>query len=576
MRIRRSFAHGALGATLAAAVSLAAAPAAAQQAAPLPKVDEPIRFNFDVYAGVLYRVGDVVPKDAEPNVALRRGGGLVGLDALILPKRWIGAGVGYERAFFGREHEDVANGAFTDKSRTWDALWFLGRVYPWQNDTLGLFVQLGVGPVWQHISASGLAVAQNGSGVATLDPFSCTGNDAAGLGLRGGVGVDITFSNVVGLTAQIGADHVRGSSGSLDSCAAGAGPSTFLAGRLGLSFGTHRTTVAPTDRDNDGIFDATDACPEVKGPPSADPKKNGCPPTDRDHDSVLDDNDACPDEPGITNADPQKNGCPRRDRDHDSVFDEEDACPDQPGVTDADPKKNGCPPPSDRDKDSVIDDKDACPDLAGVATADPATNGCPPDTDGDGIRDDKDACPNEKGVPNEADPAKHGCPLVVFTEKEIQINEQVQFEVDRAVIRPASDPLLDQIAQVIKAHPEIKKIEIQGHTDDSGAKQHNKILSTSRAESVRKALIKRGLKDKLFVAKGYGQETPLVPNDSDANKAKNRRVQFKLIEKTETPPKTDQKQGAAPDAKPADPAATKPAAPATKPADGGSIVKPRK
>ena len=65
---------------------------------------------------------------------------------------------------------------------------------------------------------------------------------------------------------------------------------------------------------------------------------------------------------------------------------------------------------------------------------------------------------------------------MVFTEKEIEINEQVQFEVDRAVIRPASDPLLDQIVQVIKAHPEIKKIEIQGHTDDTGAQQHNKIL----------------------------------------------------------------------------------------------------
>jgi OmpA-OmpF porin, OOP family len=158
----------------------------------------------------------------------------------------------------------------------------------------------------------------------------------------------------------------------------------------------------------------------------------------------------------------------------------------------------------------------------------------------------------------------------VFTEKEIEINEQVQFEFDRAVIRPASDALLDQIVQVIKAHPEIKKLEIQGHTDNTGAKQHNKILSASRAEAVRKALIKRGLKDNLLVAKGYGQESQLVENDSEANKAKNRRVQFKILEKGEVAPKAEQKQGAAPDAKPADPK-TAPTPPAT-----GPVLKPRK
>ncbi len=169
-------------------------------------------------------------------------------------------------------------------------------------------------------------------------------------------------------------------------------------------------------------------------------------------------------------------------------------------------------------------------------------------------------------MPNEANPAKHGCPLVVFTEKEIEINEQVQFEVDRAIIRPASDPLLDQIVQVIKAHPEIKKLEIQGYTDNTGAKQHNKILSGSRAEAVRKALIKRGIKDKLLVAKGYGQDNPLVENDSEANKAKNRRVQFKILEKDAVAPKSEQKDGAAPDAKPAD----------AKPAPATPAIKPRK
>ena len=124
MRIRRTFALGALSATLAAAVGLAPAPAAAQQPSPPPKVDEPVRFNFDLYAGGLYRVGDLATANA---VDLARGGGLVGLDAHILPKRVFGVGIGYERAFFGRERKDFGNGAITEQSRSWDALWFLAR-----------------------------------------------------------------------------------------------------------------------------------------------------------------------------------------------------------------------------------------------------------------------------------------------------------------------------------------------------------------------------------------------------------------------------------------------------------------
>ncbi len=569
MRIRRSFA---LGATLAAAVSLAAAPAAAQQASPPPKADEPIRFNFDLYAGLLYRVGDLTTTDTSKPVNFARGGGLVGVDALILPKRAFGVGVGYERAFFGRERADFGNGSFTEQSRSWDAIWLLGRVYPWQNDNFAFFVQIGLGPVWQHVGASGTTLVTNGSGVTSVDPYACRGNDSAGFGLRGGLGLDVGISNLIGLTAQLGADHVRGSSASLDRCAAGAGASTFLAARLGLSIGTGRETPAPTDRDGDGIFDEKDACPDVKGPANADALKNGCPPSDRDHDGIFDEQDACPADAGYPNADPKKNGCPSSDKDKDGILDDQDACPDEPGVANPDPKKNGCPL-SDRDNDKIIDDNDACPDIPGIATGDAKTNGCPPDSDGDGIRDDKDACPNEKGAPNETNPSKNGCPLVVLTEKEIEINEQVQFEVDRAVIRPASNALLDQIAQVIKDHPEIKKMEIQGHTDNTGPKQHNKTLSGSRAEAVRKALLKRGVKENRLVAKGFGQENPLVENDSDANKAKNRRVQFKIIEKAEAAPKSEQKKGDAPDAKPADPKAAAPT-PATAPT--GPVIKPRK
>jgi outer membrane protein OmpA-like peptidoglycan-associated protein len=84
-----------------------------------------------------------------------------------------------------------------------------------------------------------------------------------------------------------------------------------------------------------------DACPDVPGRPSSDPKKNGCPP-DRDGDGVPDDKDACPDDAGVPANDPATNGCPP-DRDGDGIPDKEDACPDAPGPAATDPKRNGCP-----------------------------------------------------------------------------------------------------------------------------------------------------------------------------------------------------------------------------------------
>jgi outer membrane protein OmpA-like peptidoglycan-associated protein len=289
------------------------------------------------------------------------------------------------------------------------------------------------------------------------------------------------------------------------------------------------------DRDHDGIADGDDACPDVAGVASSDRSKNGCPPVeapkDRDKDGILDADDACPGVPGVASTDKAKHGCPLpEDRDHDGILDGDDACPDVAGVADPDPKKNGCPPPRDTDGDGIPDEKDACVDIKGVATQDPATNGCPPDTDGDGIRDDKDACPTDKGNAD-PDPAKNGCPTVRVTETEISILEQVQFDSAKATIKKASDPLLDKAAQALKEHPELLKLEIQGHTDTTGARGFNQALSQSRAEAVKKAMTKRGIDPKRLTAKGYGQDQPLASNDTPEGRSTNRRVQFKIIEK---------------------------------------------
>lgn len=284
------------------------------------------------------------------------------------------------------------------------------------------------------------------------------------------------------------------------------------------------------DRDHDGIPDSEDACPDVPGVRDPDPKKNGCPPPaaplDRDHDGIIDSDDACPDDPGPHTNDPKTNGCP--DKDKDGIVDRWDACPDIPGVADPDPKKNGCPP--DRDGDGIPDADDACPDVPGVKDADPKKNGCPPDRDADGIVDAEDACPDIPG-PRDQDPKKNGCPLVVVTEKEIKIMEQVKFKFDSAEILKESDGILDAVKAVLVSHPEIKKIRIEGHTDNVGRPEYNKALSEKRASSVMKWLTDHGVAKDRLIAKGYGQEQPIDKNDTDAGRANNRRVAFTILDR---------------------------------------------
>ena len=179
----------------------------------------------------------------------------------------------------------------------------------------------------------------------------------------------------------------------------------------------------------------------------------------------------------------------------------------------------------------MFDKDDACADIPGIKTEDPATNGCPGDSDGDKIRDDKDACPNEKGAAD-ADPKQNGCPKAVrVTETEVIILQQVQFDTAKSTIKKVSDQLLDEVAGVLKEHPEIVRIEVQGHTDDRGAKKMNEKRSDDRAKAVMAALVKRGIDAGRLSAKGYGPNVPVGDNKTDEGRQKNRRVQFVILEK---------------------------------------------
>ncbi len=292
-----------------------------------------------------------------------------------------------------------------------------------------------------------------------------------------------------------------------------------------------------SDLDKDGIYDDQDACPNVPGVRTSDPATNGCPPPplpDRDRDGIVDRDDACPDVMGVRTNDPATNGCPPPppDRDGDGVPDSDDACPDVAGVRTNDPKTNGCPP--DRDGDGILDKDDACPDVAGIKTDDPKTNGCPDtDRDKDGILNDADACPDQAG-PKSEDPKTSGCPRVFIMNGLIKILEQPKFDFNKAKIKPESDSLLTEVAKVMTDHPEIKRVRVEGHTDNKGGAAYNVKLSQQRADSVINWLSSHGIAVDRLVAKGMGLTTPLVPNDTEANRALNRRVEFHIEDQAET------------------------------------------
>ena len=119
----------------------------------------------------------------------------------------------------------------------------------------------------------------------------------------------------------------------------------------------------------------------------------------------------------------------------------------------------------------------------------------------------------------------------VETQHELKLKKKVHFEHDSAKILPDSMSLVQETADVLKQRPEIRLIEIQGHTDNTGTPAYNKRLSQERADAVRTALIELGIKPSRLTAKGYGQDKPLVPNISDRNRAMNRRVQLIIKEK---------------------------------------------
>jgi outer membrane protein OmpA-like peptidoglycan-associated protein len=230
------------------------------------------------------------------------------------------------------------------------------------------------------------------------------------------------------------------------------------------------------------------------------------PPADSDHDGVLDRDDACPAEMGVPPS-----GCPA-DTDKDGVLDRDDYCPKEAG-----PAPKGCPIiDTDPDKDGVPLPCDQCPDEVGVKP-----DGCPiRDTDGDGILDDKDKCPKEPETKNGFED-DDGCPD--------KLPEGIYFDQGKATIRKQSTAKLDGAVKVLKEFPSIS-MEISGHTSSEGDKAFNDKLSQDRADSVKQWLVDKGISSDRLKTRGAGPSEPIADNKTAAGKAKNRRIEFKVLQ----------------------------------------------
>lgn len=328
-------------------------------------------------------------------------------------------------------------------------------------------------------------------------------------------------------------------------------------GRMELSYGNGR-------RGEDHILFADEMIKEADSKSlhtlCQDPKTQ-----DRDKDGIIDQEDKCPDTPGVK----QYFGCPNPDSDGDGVC---DAWVSESGLTsafsckgvDSCPKEQGelayagCSNP-DTDGDGLCNkwvktaglekefartckNTDLCEDVHGLAEF----QGCPnPDSDKDTVCDPwvseknmasaftnctgTDKCPFEKGLVEE-----NGCPpprkYIVVTDTQIELKEQFFFATNKTKVLSKSEPLLNEIADVLKENPTIH-ISIEGHTDSSGRYKSNVKLSQGRAKSVMQELIKRGIDKNRMVSAGFGPDKPIDTNDTPEGRANNRRVELRITQR---------------------------------------------
>lgn len=292
------------------------------------------------------------------------------------------------------------------------------------------------------------------------------------------------------------------------------------------------------------------------------------PPADTDGDGMNDEVDGCPEEAEDFDEFEDENGCPDTDNDGDEVLDAADGAPNDPEDRDSFEDEDGVPDP-DNDGDGLLDGSDRCPTEAEDVDQIQDADGCPEqDADSDTVPDPDDHCPLTPGLAAHSNPECIGCPALACTDPRgsIRILQRIEFETDRDVLRPESDPVLQAVREILATNDQIRKLRVEGHTDDRGNDAHNLDLSRRRATSVMRWLVEHGIAAERLESEGYGETRPLVPNRG-AGRQTNRRVEFRITDPAPPAEAATPGPDAAPGAAPAPaPAPDAPAAPAPAPA----------
>jgi outer membrane protein OmpA-like peptidoglycan-associated protein len=257
-------------------------------------------------------------------------------------------------------------------------------------------------------------------------------------------------------------------------------------------------SAAGMDSDSDGVPDGQDQCPNQAEDHDGFQDDDGCPDLDNDGDGIPDRTDKCPNEPEDKDGYQDDDGCPEVDNDGDGIPDAQDKCPNDP-----------------EDRDGFQDD-DGCPDL---------------DNDGDGIADAQDKCPNEPETRNGIDD-DDGCPDsggTAMPTGRVDLREVLTFDAQKSTLTKTAASELDRMAERLRSNPQVKRVRIEGHADKGEGKRAF-VLSQARADAAREYLIKRGVEAERLQSVGYGDSRPAATTNTADARAKNRRVEFIVVE----------------------------------------------
>lgn len=290
------------------------------------------------------------------------------------------------------------------------------------------------------------------------------------------------------------------------------------------------------DPDGDKIFCSYDQCPCEPEDYDNFQDEDGCPDLDNDSDQILDIDDQCPgtdktlalaietkeDYDGFADED----GCPDFDNDDDGILDIEDQCPGSDVTVlmgrntkedhDGFAGRDGCPDP-DNDSDGILDVDDKCP-----GTDETVARGIDTKENYNGFKDE-DGCPDI--LPPDVLPKI--IPEEIKGEK--IIISGIHFELNKAIIKEESKPILDKVVNILKSYPRMR-IRIEGHTDSLSSDEYNRQLSQERAGAVRTYLVRAGIREDRLVTIGKGEREPVADNSTKEGRAKNRRIEFIIIE----------------------------------------------